>query len=162
MACTQAPAVPGDTQLGTFDFAISPLGDGCPFEDGGMPSKISGVLSLDSKTGKVFLTIGSASHEGSLDGDRLELSASVSRELSAPCNCSCEVVETIRARVFGESDARLLGSCTGLQTGPTDAGYSPERPDAGLDIRLICGTIRDDFISFEGESDEASISRSVY
>jgi hypothetical protein len=151
MAACPAPAqAPGDTVLGTFAFTVSLRESGCAFADGGMPESFTGVLSIDSQSGEAFLTVGEASHEGTFDGERLVVKASAGRTLGPPCNCACAVTETIEARLYDEAQARAVGGCDGGIPVPPSSTETPARPDAGLDIRLVCGTVRDEFGGLAG------------
>ena len=148
-ACPAAPQAPGETVLGTFNFSLTLRETGCTFADDGMPESFSGILSMNRQSGEAFLTVGEASHEGIFDGERLVVRASASRTLGPPCNCTCALAETIEARLYDEAQARAVGGCDGGVPEPPPAA-APVRPDAGLDVRLVCGTVRDEFVELEG------------
>lgn len=141
--CPAPSPVPGDVVVGVFDFRTALVEDGCGFLASGLPASFSSTLSLETGSERAFLTIGASSLEGTLTAGELVLEASSLRAIEEPCRCSFKLVERIEARTAGP------GGCA------PDAGEPPSAaslPDGGLDIRQLCGTIRDELTELSGAS----------
>jgi hypothetical protein len=87
--------------------------------------------------------------QGSWQGDSFTVEADALRDMPPPCSldggvCPGTITETIEGRLFGEAQI-VAGGCASLPQG--DAGLSgyPFVPDGGLDVRLVCGYITDEF-----------------
>jgi len=140
-SCPAPSPVPGDRTIGVFDFEAVLVEDGCQFLSGGLPSTFSATLSLETGSDRAFLTFGAASLEGTLTADRLSVSATSRRTTEEPCDCTFRLTERIEATVAKP------GSC-GADAGEPAALL----PDGGLEIRQLCGFLRDEVSELDGSS----------
>jgi hypothetical protein len=161
-ACPARTPVPGDVVIGTFGFAVSrpPYQDGCQFvRDGGSgepvmidPEDFVATLSYTSGgpgARPAYFNSGATQIEGTLQADTLVVeSKPVERDLPLPCAqdagvCHGTLVERIEIRLLSAAQVEA-GGCAAI--GSVDAGPPPDpAPDGGVDVRLVCGWITDEF-----------------
>jgi hypothetical protein len=169
-ACPAQTQVPGNTVVGTFGFRTSLVRDGCPPGDAGvgdagdagdagvgdagdagnagLPASFTGTVSYDSATGEAYLSFGPGILKGRLTGDTLELGGGAQRAIPS-ASCAGSLSEKLTARMIGEAEARAAGfSCDGFAgldggSASSEGGEDASGGDAGLDVQLICGSIKD-------------------
>lgn len=152
--------LPGDVVVGTFRFEAKFQQENCRLADAGLDLEpFVGTVSMSSDAGTAYLTVNGTDHVGSLENGLLRVVGSGERRLPPPFEsdagpCSGQVEEQIVAQMLGEAETlRLGGNCPPLPR-DADGGVLPPEPpaatpdggqpgDAGLDVRLVCGSMTD-------------------
>jgi len=160
-ACPAEEHGPG-ALVGTFQFEVALVQDGCSFEQPetqnpfalgvrvGDPSAFSAALSYDPASGTLYLTSGATRLEGSVldGGTAFEVHHDdAKRRLPAPCRCNGTISERIEASVFGEAQV-AAGGC---KAPPVGSGGS-FLGDAGVEVALVCGFLIDEMSAHDPDA----------
>lgn len=152
--CPSAP-LPGDEQMGRFNFQAEPQGGDCPFSeipDGGFKFEVK--LSRFKYENRAFVTIGQVSHEGRFDGQKVTAQYTGERNF-AQCNCPADdgglraittMTETFQVTLVSKSQSDAVGGCIENPPVNPDAGIiGPDTSnEGGFDAIRACGTLVED------------------
>lgn len=157
---------PGDVLIGTFNFQAVVTNDGCSPDvgspdvgspDGSGPDAgpddtgngmaFTGTVSYASATGQAFLTVGTASHTGTLEGEWLSVEASAHRSLAPPFCGTGIIDEVVEGWLISDDEAAALPDCL-VDGGFIDLTRDGGPPDGGtrdgsVSVALICGRVLD-------------------
>lgn len=157
--CPAEDAVPGDENMGLYQFHAEPQSLVCGLPD--LPANgfdFAGTYSRFRDGGAVFLTLNGISRDAGFDGQVITSSHSAPRTFKLPDGGSCapcemRVVETIAVALLSKSQSSaVFDRCPadpldGGLPGP-DAGVTlPGSTSTGFDSVRACGTLYEQIIS---------------